>query len=660
VLVRETDLGVIPPTLNPRLAELLQRCLQKNPKRRWQTASDVREEIEIIKKNPRTSALLVGTAAPRPLWRRAIPVLITALVSSAIAAAVASTLKRSVPAQVARFAIVLPEGQNFTRTRSQVVAISPDGSTIAYVADQQLYVRRIGEFEAQPVPGTREDVGGPFFSPDGGWIGFYSFSDSAVKKVPVGGGAPVVLCTGCTNTLGFGVDWAADTIVFSRGGQEIVKVPATGGKPEVWVKAGAGETLSSPQILPGNRLMFSVLTAGTTWDQANIVVLTAAGERKILIRGGSGARYVPTGHLVYSVDGDVFAVPVDLDEVSQNGDPVLAAKATFRSRVPFGSANFDISDNGTLMYALGSESEAEGLRVVTIADRAGKTRPIPGLAPGAYTRPRVSPDGRQLAVETLDDASIAIYDLSGKNQLRRLTLEGNNQMPVWSPDSTRVAFRSVRDGQAGLFIQKADGSEPAERLTTMTAGFEAPLAWAADNRIVFGRDNRVWLFSLKNRQIEPLPDQPREGSNGGNVSVSRDGVWMAVAISSGQPPGFRIFMRQFPAGATYPVSRELANQPVWAHDGRELFYFQGETRRLVSVRIEPPPAFSVRGPSVIPIPSMYQPEGDLTQFDVLPDGRFLILQPAPQDNPTARRTTQQIQVVMNWRDELSRIAPPRR
>jgi TolB protein len=274
--------------------------------------------------------------------------------------------------------------------------------------------------------------------------------------------------------------------------------------------------------------------------------------------------------------------------------------------------------------------------------------------------PRISPDQRHVALATIDDASISIYDLSGKSRLRRLTLEGTNTAPVWSPDGTRIVFRSVRDGKIGLFIQNADGSGPAERLTTADEGQDYPTAWSLDDRIAFVREGRIWILSLKERRPAPMPDQPSTSSSAGaSLSLSPDGRWATFNISEGRPPGFRVFMRLFPDGAKYPVSRELGQAPVWSPDGREIIYFQPENRTLVSVRIQPPPAFAVSEPSVIPIKPLYQPEGGGRHFDVMSDGRLLVLQPAAQEGQAAPRSAQRITAVLNWGDELARIAPRR-
>ena len=186
------------------------------------------------------------------------------------------------------------------------------------------------------------------------------------------------------------------------------------------------------------------------------------------------------------------------------------------------------------------------------------------------------------------------------------------------------------------------------------------MAWSIDNRIVFLRERQLWTFSLTDRRAELMPEQPGGDAAGTqNLSLSHGSEWAAFASVGGQPRGFRVFMRQFPGGTNYQVSRELGNAPVWSRDGRELFYFQTESRTLVSVRIQPPPAFSVTEPTIVPIKSLFQSEGEPRKFDIMPDNSFLILQPAVQEGGAGPRATQEIHVVLNWLDELPGIAPRR-
>jgi len=664
VLVRDADFNLLPSSLNPRIQELLQRCLQKNSKRRWQAAGDLRAELETIAKAPRAAtAAAVFTVPQPPLWKRAIPILLTAILFSALAGIAGWTLKPAPPTSIGRFSMVLPENQNFTRTRSQVAAISPDGSMLAYVANRQLYLRRLSELEAQPIPGTQEDVSSPFFSPDSRSIAFYSFQDDAVKKVAVTGGAAVTLCSACANTLAYGMSWEGDTIAFARdAGREIVGMPQTGGIPQVLVKAEPDERISSPHLLAGgDRLMFSSLKRGTRWDKADIIVMSRrSGQRNVVLQGGSGARYVDTGHIVYSIGTNLLAVPFGIRQLKVTGDPVSIVNNVMRSPAfEDGPANFDVSKNGTLMYASGNYAIGDMLRVLAVIDKTGRATVIPGLPPGSYATPRVSPDGKYLAVETTDDGSIGVYELSGKSQLRRLTLAGANANPVWSPDGKRIAYRSNRDGKIGVFVQNTDGTGTAEQLTTEDSVQGYPFSWSPDgNYIVFVRNNRSWSIALSGeRKVAPITEGPAPAGGQNNAAFSPDGRWIALASAEGTPPGLHIYVQQFPKGAKYQVSRELANAPMWSRDGKELFYYQTDARKLVSVRIETQPSFSVSEPVAVPLDGMIQPEGGIRQYDTLPDGKMLALRNAPQPGATEQRSQQRINVVLNWLEELKQRVP---
>src|SRR5438093_1927085 len=197
VLVRDPDLKSLPPHLNPRLHDLLRRCLEKTPKRRWQAIGDVRAEIETIAADPHgESAIAHAGAPPRPLWRRAIPIVATAIIASGLTGFGVWTARRSTPLPVARFTLTLPEGQQFTNLGRQLIAISPDGTQIVYVANRRLYLRPISALEARPISGAEAEGGvlNPAFSPDGQFIVFWSADDQTVKKIAVTGGAAVTIC----------------------------------------------------------------------------------------------------------------------------------------------------------------------------------------------------------------------------------------------------------------------------------------------------------------------------------------------------------------------------------------------------------------------------------------------------------------------------------
>ena len=196
---------------------------------------------------------------------------------------------------VTRFPIVLPDDQAATRQNVAVVAISPDGARIVYAANRQLYLRSMGDVEAKPIPGTNVDAGSPFFSPDGQWVGFFSYGDSLLRKIAIGGGSPVTLCK---VDAPWGATWDGDTIFVASGTHGIMRVSANGGEPEVVVKLGPGEAAYGPQVLDGGRLLLYALATGSgadRWDKAQIIVQSmASGERHVVVRGGSAARYLPT------------------------------------------------------------------------------------------------------------------------------------------------------------------------------------------------------------------------------------------------------------------------------------------------------------------------------------------------------------------------------
>jgi serine/threonine-protein kinase len=459
VIVREPDLTQLAPNLNPRLSELLRRCLEKNPKKRWQAIGDVRAEIEIIAAAPHsTLALAQAVAPPKPLWRRALPAAVTAVVVGGLAGAIGYCARPSpTPPSVTRFSFALGDGQQFTNQGRQVVAMSPDGTQMVYVANQRLYLRSMSELDARPIGGIDGSyaVLNPVFSPDGRSIAFYSGGggDNTLKKIAVTGGAAVTLCPVANGP--FGMSWTPDGILYGLGSQGIMRVSASGGTPETIISVKAGEFAHGPQMLPdGQTVLFTLATSATDWDKARIVVQSLkSGERKTLIEGGSDARYLPTGHIVYALGGVVFALPFDVRRLQVSGGPVPVVEGVRRAGATTGTAQFSTAANGSLVFVPGPVSASStGLQELALIDRKGTVEPLK-LPPGAYDHPRVSPDGTRLVFATDDgkDAVVWIYELSGATAMRRLTFGGKNRFPIWSADGQHVAFQSDRDGDLGIF-----------------------------------------------------------------------------------------------------------------------------------------------------------------------------------------------------------------
>src|SRR5215470_16921987 len=377
VLMREPDLNALPARLHPKLEELIRRCLAKNRKERWHAVADVRLGIASIMADPYGLSLPAHRdLARRPLWQRALPVL-AALILAVTVTAVVWNIRSSPSPGLLQFSHVLPPDQHFTNVGRHLIAMSPDGASIVYIANQQLFLRKLSHREARSISGTDSGtaVTTPFFSPDGRWVGF--FNDGKIKKIAITGGSAVVACDSIYNP--YGATWALDDkIYFGQGPKGILRVSANGGsKPETVVSVKPGEMAHGPQVLPGgDALLFTLASVSGPWDSAQIVVQSLkSGERHPLISGGSDARYVATGHIIYALGERLLAIPFDLTKLQVAGnftpivDDVMRAPGN-----QTGAAHFSFSNNGYLTYirAIGGDRN----ETLALIDRAGIQKPL--------------------------------------------------------------------------------------------------------------------------------------------------------------------------------------------------------------------------------------------------------------------------------------------
>jgi serine/threonine-protein kinase len=663
VLAREPDFSLIPSNLNPRIFQLLRRCLEKNPKRRWQAIGDVRVELEAILAEPRSFIVEASVAAAkRPLWKRAIPIVATAVLFSVVAAVAAWNLKPSPPvAPVARFPFTLPEGQQFTAPTRQVVSISPDGTQFVYVANNRLYLKPMRELQPIAIQGTEslQGVLNPVFSPDGQSLAFYSVIGRSIQRIAVSGGAPVQVCV--VEEVPFGMSWGEnDEIVFGQGTKGIMRVSAKGGQPVTLVSVKNNELVHGPQILPGGKaVLFTSLevtgqAGGNRWDKAQIVVQPLPSGERITLEIGSDARYVPTGHIIYELAGTLLALPFDAKRLKTSGGPVPIVQNVRVAGFQTGTAQFSFSNTGSLVYVEGGAPGATPLSLM-ITDRNGKTRGV-GLPPAPYQSPRFSPDGKQLALVTADgrETFVSVYDMSGKSALKRLTFGAtNNLYPLWSGDGQRILFTSAREGDTGVWWQRADGTGVAERITKSEPGMtHAPESWSKrDDLFAFtgaknsGADNSIWTHSLKDKKSTLFYDKP--GSNQHQGHFSPDGQWMVY--ESNESGASEIYVQPFPpTGAISQITKEGGNHPVWSPDEKELFYVNND--RLFSVSISTTPTLSFSNPMPLPITGFVQNPGAGTRMYDTHDGQQFIMLFRPPATDSAQRP--EIQVVLNWFEEL--------
>jgi len=681
VLAREPDLSALPSNLNPRLPELLRRCLEKNPKRRWQAVGDLRVELEVIAAAPQSApAVTQVVVQPRPLWKRAIPVLGGVILATALTSVGWWNFRPSTtPLTITRFPFTLPEGQQFINSVRYLVAISPDGTQMAYVANGRLYLRSMSEFEARLIAGIENTQGGvlnPVFSPDGGSVAYMTFSGGTTRihRIAVSGGTAVTISQIQGTNYPNGMSWGTDGIVFDQPAG-IMRVSANGGKPELLVSVKNIEEAHGPRMLSGGQAVLFTLATGTgadRWDKAQIVVQSLrSGERKILIEGGSDARYVPTGHIVYALEGVLFAVPFDLNRLEVTGGPIPVVEGVRRSAgAVTGGAHFSVSDTGSLIYVPGPTGTRTIERAVALADRAGVVTRLPVPA-GPYVHLRVSRDGTRLAVGSDDDKEgiVWIYRLDGTSAMQRLTLEGGNRFPIWSADGQRVAFQSDRGGDLGIFSQRVDGTGPAERLTKPEQGeAHVPESWSPDGRhvsfsVAKGVGFSLWTLSLDDKKATPYGDV-QSGNPIGSV-FSPDGRWIAYSSSPnsiGAPsPNRGVYVQPFPAtGAIYQVPRQQFDfHPVWAPDGTELIYVPTvASGQFAAVSVTTRPAVTFGSPVSLPARVTADRIGsEMRAYDILPDGRFIGLVNTSEADSLRAAGAPEIRVVLNWFEELKRRVP---
>lgn len=669
VLRAEPNWDALPPDLPDPIRRLLRRSLEKDRRRRLPDVGVARLEIEDALAPPavRRDGQTIPPAAPerRPLWRRAWPFALTALVTGVLAAIAALALKRDPPQNVLRSRFELAEYQQISPAR-RGVAISPDGTRIVFAANRRLYLRKLSELDAVAIPGTdvfQVTPSNPTFSPDGDSVAFVSSATTGsgtLHKIAANGGTAVTLCP--VRFPNSGMSWGDSGIVFGQGGEGLMRVSSGGGQPERLISVGKGEEAAFPVMLPGERaVLFTLATsaAADRWDNARIVVQTIGSPgRKVLVEGGSDATYVSSGHLVFAQAGTLFAVPFDLNRLEVTGGKVPVVPGVRRGTQ--GAAHYSVSRSGTLLYLLGP---AFGLSAVVprqfvVMDRKGVSEPLK-IASANYVAPRLSPDGTQLAFGTEDpnEAIISVYDLSG-GPGRRLTYGGKNRYPVWSADGQRIAFQSDREGDLAIFWQRADGTDTATRLTKPESGVaHLPESWSRDGaRLSFSAiapaGVSLWTLSVADKTASRFSDV--RSTSPFNSEFSPDGKWMAYTLRSSSDAS--VFVEPFPAtGAKYQIASDVSHHPLWSRDGKELSYrLFGEQQMIVSVRTEP--SFTFSNPVRLPGDYATIPYGTPRNIDVMPDGRFLIAAPATPSEVRAA-APREIHIVVNWAEELRQRVP---
>ena len=640
VLKEEPDWSALPPDTPRSIRALVERCLRKDMRRRLPDIGAARIEIEEARTEP---SLPPRTLTPdrRPYAWPAVAVL-SLLTGAGVAAWVAW---RTPEPPTVEFEIVGPQGGGVDVGQP----MSPDGRRIAFVADsggqQMLWVRSLGSSTAQPLDGT-QGAARPAWSPDSQHLAF--FAQGRLKRVAIAGGPPAVIC----NEPGRDVAWGAGNVILIGGNSmPLLRVPAGGGEPTRATELGPGErTHDYPDFLPdGRHFLFMARRGAERQDWDVYVGSLDSPERRLLPGIGNGARYSPTGHVLFNRDTTLMAQPFDLDRLELTGDAFPVAEGVAGGvRTPF-----SVSADGSLAYLnQGAPAQSQ------LAWFDGTGRQLGPVGPsGLHARVSVSRDGRYVAFDRVFTGSrdIFLFDIGPNITSRFTSTAGADFAPVFSPDGNTIAFASSREPAenagrenvtAGNLYERAVGIVGDDKVLLKNDGGKTPTDWSRDGRyLAYTSRGDIWALPLSAAGAGTpvrVTDTPSFAES--EAGFSRDGRWIAYQ-STESANGQDVYVQSFPGrGARRQVSASGGFLPRWGPDGTQLYYLAPDFT-LMSVAIRSSDNALTIG---TPVALFRTPLLQDFRYSVTQDGRFLL------EIPVAGRAATPLTVVVNWAAGLTR------
>jgi eukaryotic-like serine/threonine-protein kinase len=660
VLRQEIDWSALPPNTPARLRQLLERCLERDPKSRLRDIGEARVTIAKIESGaPDSSASSVRSVPADAARRTWLPYAIAALAAGVLSAAVVLAVFRpwartATSAGVARFSLLPPAGAQLYPD-STGVAISPDGTMVAFViggvtrSESQLWVRSLGSMAPRRLDGA-DGASLPFWSPDSRRIGFVSGGE--LKTIAVSGGRADRLCDA---PGGRGAAWnASNVIVFAPDALgPLYRISANGGTPTPVTSVDASKKENGhrfPAFLPdGDHFLYAALPSHNGQFEIYAGSLSAGvGSRTHIGSMESAPVYAAPGWLLYARQGVLVAQAFDPLSLKLTGDPipmedepsmVLDPALSFTAGRPAST-----STNGSLAYY----SSPSLNTVAEWYDAEGRPNGTVDIPQGHYEHVTISPDGSQAVfVQSISpsESSLWLVDLTRQSAVPLSSGKGRNDSPVWSPDGSRVAFAADREGAQNVFIKTVGDATPEQPLFRSDVLFKSPYSWSPDGKWIAmtqmdpGTAQNIWLLPTAGGALERFYVGPTRDNAG---PISPDGRWMAYI--SDETGRYQLYVQSFPApGHRVQVSETGAINAWWTRDSRQLVYCGDDMRTLWRVDVSGGPTLTVGTPVKLGV----LPPG-IVWMSAAPDRqRFLTLSPE-------RTGVGSMTVVQNWRAAVGR------
>ena len=589
----------VQPASPPSLDRVVKFCLAKDRDERWQSAHDVKLELQWIAEGGSEKGLPAPGVSPGKGRERIAWAIAAIAILAAATLAIFFPRNTSKPQQSIQVSADLGAAANIQIEFSGPNAIlSPDGTKLVFAAQgsdkrRRLYIRPLDQLQATVLAGA-EDATQPFFSPDSQWIAF--FADGKLKKISVHGDAPETICDSRAAQTG---SWGDDgnIILANRNDSALSKVSSAGGTPAPFTTLDKSKSETSqhwPQVLPGSKVVLytSQATNTNSYDDADIVAYSvASGQPKTILHGAFHAIYLPAGYLVYMHSGTLFAVPFDPKRLEVTGQATAVLENVVASP-DRGTAQFSISDNGTLVYVAGSAVD-RNLSIYWM-DAEGNFSPL-RETPAEYGSLALSPDGKRLAMDirASKKTDIWIYDLE-RGTLTRLTFAADgNFRPVWTPNGERIVYNSSEKGKPqNLWWIRSDGGGSPERLTQSNS-VQISGSWTPDGKtLAFTQRNPGTGMDLMTLSVDGSektgwkPQQPKAFLNTqffeSDPEFSPDGRW--IAYISNESGTNEIYVRPFPGpGGKTQISTGGGSLPQWSRNGKELYYIASTRDKIMAV-----------------------------------------------------------------------------